>query len=96
MRFVGVNIRDTAENAARFVDELGVTFPVVADAKEELAGDLVVGTGIPQTFFISADGTLASNAAGDEVGGGGGAVQLGAISSAQLEGHIEALLEEDH
>ncbi|MBA2312277.1 MAG: TlpA family protein disulfide reductase [Actinobacteria bacterium] len=95
VRFVGVNIKDTTEKASRFVNEFGITFPVVVDAEEKLAGPLGVDAGLPQTFFISSDGTLQSNAAGDEVGGGGGTVQLGAISSEQLESHVEALLAED-
>lgn len=95
VRFVGVNIKDTQEKATRFVDEFGITFPVVVDAEEKLAGPLGVGAGLPQTFFISRDGALQSSAAGDEVGDGGGTVQLGAISSEQLQSHVEALLEED-
>src|SRR5918992_4915823 len=51
VRFVGVNVQDRIETARRFVEDYGITFPVVVDADRKLAEQLGV-YGLPQTFFI--------------------------------------------
>ncbi len=92
VRFLGVNVQDTSENARRFVEDFGITFPVVRDADQELARDLGV-YGLPQTFFIDHNWRLASSEAGARIGTEGGTVVLGAISARELRAHIESLLE---
>ena len=96
VRFVGVNIRDQEPNARRFVEDFGITFPVVRDEDQELARGLDV-YGLPQTFFIDADGRLASTteAEGQEGTGQGGTIVLGAVDERELIEQIEQLLEED-
>ena len=96
VRFVGVNIRDQEPNARRFVEDFGITFPVVRDEDQELARGLDV-YGLPQTFFIDADGRLASttDTEGGEGTGQGGTIVLGAVDERELVEQIEQLLEED-
>lgn len=91
VRFVGVNIKDTPVNARRFAEEFGITFPIVRDAEEKLAGALDV-YGLPQTFFIDANWELSSVTAGEELESQGGTPYLGAISRAELEEGIETML----
>ena len=96
VRFVGVNIRDQEPNARRFVEDFGITFPVVRDEDQELARGLDV-YGLPQTFFIDADGRLASTTDTEGQGGTGqgGTIVLGAVDERELIEQIEQLLEED-
>jgi peroxiredoxin len=91
VKFVGVNVQDTTRNARRFVDEFGITFPVVVDTERELADQLEV-YGLPQTFFLDENGELAGTKTGDEVGGGSGTATFGALSSHELEEGIRELL----
>nr|MBA2599441.1 TlpA family protein disulfide reductase [Actinomycetota bacterium] len=96
VRFIGVNIRDQEPNAQRFVEEFGVTFPVVRDEDQELAQGLDV-YGLPQTFFVDRDWQLDSTTDIDaqEATGQGGTIVLGAITERELTEQIEQLLEED-
>jgi thiol-disulfide isomerase/thioredoxin len=96
VRFVGVNIRDQEPNARRFVEDFGITFPVVRDEDQELARGLDV-YGLPQTFFIDAEGRLASttDTEGQQGTGQGGTIVLGAVDERELVEQIEQLLEAD-
>jgi cytochrome c biogenesis protein CcmG, thiol:disulfide interchange protein DsbE len=91
VRFIGVDIRDRAESARRFVREFGISYPVVRDADERLAGPLGV-YGLPQTFFVDARWTLLEAAAGDELGEQSGTTTLGAITERELQAGVAALL----
>lgn len=54
---VGVNFDDARSAARAFMDETGMTYPVVADRD----GDVVVDyglTGVPETFFVDRRGRL--------------------------------------
>jgi len=92
VRFLGVNVQDTSDSARRFVEDFGITFPVVRDADQKLARDLGV-YGLPQTFFIDHTWRLESSEAGEQVGEERGTIWLGAISPQELRAHIERLLE---
>jgi cytochrome c biogenesis protein CcmG/thiol:disulfide interchange protein DsbE len=96
VRFVGVDVQDTASDARRFVRDFGISFPVVRDAERTLARALGV-YGLPQTFFIDRDYNLLGVRAGERLGasGEGRPVQLGAISRSELAARIEDLLEEN-
>ena len=97
VRFIGVNIRDQESNALRFVEEFGVTFPVVRDEDQELAQGLDV-YGLPQTFFVDRAWRLTSTTDtddGQEATGQGGTIVLGAVTERELTEQIEQLLEED-
>lgn len=55
--FVGVDIQDTQEEAARYVEEFGLTFPNGRDPDGKITVDYGV-IGLPVTFFISAGGVV--------------------------------------
>ena len=94
IRFVGVNMEDTEEAARDFVDEFGVTYPIITDYDKTLARELGVTIGLPQTFFVTAEGLISSQESGEAVGGGNGrTVSLGAIERSELITEIEALLQ---
>jgi peroxiredoxin len=93
VRFVGVNVQDRIETARRFVEEYGITFPVVVDADRKLAEQLEV-YGLPQTFFIHENGALAGTKTGQTTDGGSGTATFGALSMKELEAGIEDLLAE--
>ncbi len=57
VKFVGVAIWDTAEDAQAYIREFGVTYPNGLDPKGQMGMDYGV-TGIPEKYFISRDGTL--------------------------------------
>jgi cytochrome c biogenesis protein CcmG, thiol:disulfide interchange protein DsbE len=54
---VGVSYRDLFGDARDFVDDLGVTYPMLHDDDNGVAGAYGVRA-IPQTFFIDADGVI--------------------------------------
>lgn len=58
VRFIGVDVNDSAPEAAiRLARKAGVTYPQVVDRDAQLRGPLRI-TGIPQTVFVDARGTL--------------------------------------
>jgi cytochrome c biogenesis protein CcmG/thiol:disulfide interchange protein DsbE len=54
---LAVTYKDFSGDAARFADRLGVTYATAYDGDGEVADDYGV-TGIPQTWFIDADGLV--------------------------------------
>ena len=54
---LGVNISDSAEDAAAFMEENGYTFPVVMDTTGEIFYYYGI-TAFPTTFMIGADGNV--------------------------------------
>jgi cytochrome c biogenesis protein CcmG/thiol:disulfide interchange protein DsbE len=100
VRFVGVNVQgglppgllDSKEGALAFVEEFGITYPVVADNEGVLAKQLMDFYGLPQTFFIDDRWIFAGSRSGDRVANEEGAVVLGAISADALERAIQDLL----
>ena len=60
---VGVNARETKEVAARYVKELGLTFPVVLDPDGKI--NVLYGViGLPATFVVGRDGRAIAFAIG--------------------------------
>jgi len=60
---VGVVYQDTAGNAGRFADRYGGGWPQVLDPAERTA--IAYGVrGVPETFFISTDGTIVAQHSG--------------------------------
>ena len=58
VRLIGVNYRDTAANAQKFLDERGrFPFPSGVDPDGRAGIDFGV-YGLPETFFIAADGKV--------------------------------------
>lgn len=91
---VGVNIRDAAPDARAFVDEFGITYPVVHDPQEVLAKKVGV-LGLPETYFITTDWRFSGQVAGAEIGNRQGTVWFGPITKKELERHIEELIDRD-
>jgi cytochrome c biogenesis protein CcmG, thiol:disulfide interchange protein DsbE len=84
VRFVGVVIRDTPESALRFAERFDLTYPMLFDPRRDLARELGL-IGLPQTFYIDAEGHL--------VGSSDTSTTLGAIDEADLDRQIQAMLE---
>ncbi len=95
VRFVGVNVCDLEPEARDFVEEFGVTYPIVRDPDQELADALGIECRLPQTFFVDRSGEFLASSAGAEVGGGAGGVVLGGLEAEDLEARIEQLLSRD-
>lgn len=60
---LGVNEQDAREDARAFVARFGFTFPQVRDATRDTARRWGV-TGMPETFFVSADGDVVGHVIG--------------------------------
>jgi cytochrome c biogenesis protein CcmG/thiol:disulfide interchange protein DsbE len=92
VHFIGVDVTDTKSNASDFVRKFGITYPVVTDYPLAYAQKMRV-PGLPITYFIDKDGHFLSSAAGKKVGvQHSGTTVLGAISSAELQKGVAALL----
>lgn len=61
--FIGINPNDYVENARRFLDEYGVTYPNYLDNGDQTAAAKVAL--MPSTFFLSTDGTIAARVSGE-------------------------------
>jgi cytochrome c biogenesis protein CcmG/thiol:disulfide interchange protein DsbE len=62
--FVGVVFEDTAPAATDFMDRMGGDWPVVLDGDSATALDYGV-FGVPETFVIAPDGTIADKQVGE-------------------------------
>jgi len=78
VRFVGVNLQDSAEAAMQLVRATGVTYDVVRDERGELYR-AVKGSSMPTTVFLTADGKVLQ-------------VRGGELSEPALEAQIDRLL----
>jgi cytochrome c biogenesis protein CcmG/thiol:disulfide interchange protein DsbE len=76
---VGVLAEDRPAAAAEFVRRNGGTWPVGVDADRRTAAAWGVTVGLPHTFFVRPDGTLASH-------------QLGELTPATLDRQLAAVL----
>jgi cytochrome c biogenesis protein CcmG/thiol:disulfide interchange protein DsbE len=63
VRFVGVVYQNDADDARAFLDDLGRSYDNVIDPDSETAIDFGL-FGVPETFVIDRDGTVAGNVAG--------------------------------
>ena len=76
---IGVNFQDEVEDAEEFLDRFDKTYPSVRDPRGSVGIEWGV-FGVPETFFIRADGTLSYKHNGE-------------ISTETLETQIQALLQ---
>ena len=76
--FIGVNFQDKAEDAEGFLSQHPKSYPSVSDPRGSIGIDWGV-FGLPETYFIRADGTLSFK-------------QSGETGAEMLEAQIEALL----
>ena len=89
--FLGVNIKDAESDAADFVEDFDITYPVVRDVDQTLSNGFGV-QGLPETFFVDDNWTFVGTAAGARTGDQQGTVVLGAISEDELVSNIEVLI----
>ncbi len=89
--FLGVNIKDAESDARAFVEEFGITYPVVRDLDQILTKDFGV-TGLPETFFVDHRWTFIGAISGSGSGEQQGTVILGAVSEDELISNIDILL----
>lgn len=61
VEFIGLNVRDSPEGAKSFIAEFLSGAPIhhVADSDGSVVADLGGTTGVPLTFFMNADGSVA-------------------------------------
>jgi cytochrome c biogenesis protein CcmG/thiol:disulfide interchange protein DsbE len=78
LRILGVVYQDSSENARDFMARYGQTYPGLLDPDGRTAIDYGV-FGLPETFFIDRTGTVRSR-------------QVGAVTEAELQRQIEAIL----
>ncbi len=76
--FVGLNQQDIAGDARRFLREFGISYLNVRDKGNGVAQDWGA-TGLPETFFLTADGRVAAHV-------------VGAVSAVELRQGIAAAL----
>ena len=86
---LGVNVQDAPDNARAFVDEFDMTYPLVVDEDQVLYKEIAAFDGLPQTFFVDAEGRFLKQEDTSE----DGSLVLGAIDEEELEAQIQALLE---
>lgn len=89
--FLGVNIKDAESDARSFVEEFGITYPVVRDVNQDLTTDFGV-KGLPETFFVDHRWTFVGTIAGARTEAQQGTVILGAVSEDELVSNIEILI----
>jgi cytochrome c biogenesis protein CcmG/thiol:disulfide interchange protein DsbE len=74
--FLGLDQQDARESARDFISQFGLTFPHVRDPSNDTARDWGV-TGLPETYFIGADGRVVGHV-------------IGTVDDEQLRAGIEA------
>lgn len=80
---IGVNLtaQDSEKDAANFIEEIGVTFPIALD-RNNAVGNLYLVTALPTSYFIDRKGVIRSVIVG------------GPMSEAVIQSKVEELLRE--
>jgi len=80
---IGVNLtaQDSEKDAANFIKEIGVTFPIALD-RDNVVGNLYLVTALPTSYFIDRNGVIHSVIVG------------GPMSEALIQSKVEELLQE--
>ena len=76
---LAVNYRESADQVKPFVEELGLTFPVLLDETGNVATQYRV-IGLPSSYFVDKEGRVQT-------------VQVGAMTEAFMEEQVQRLLE---
>jgi len=76
---IGVLVNDTPANARTFMRVHGGTWPVGIDQHHQAITAFKVNVGLPQSYFVRRDGTLASR-------------QLGELKAADLQAQLATIL----
>jgi peroxiredoxin len=90
VRFVGIATGDVNAHTRAFVSEHKVTYPVALDPHGSLAGKMHV-FGLPETFFVTGDGSFTDAVRGHKIGTREGTVVLGPLSETRLEEGLKGL-----
>jgi cytochrome c biogenesis protein CcmG/thiol:disulfide interchange protein DsbE len=77
--FVAIDVKESSDKVASFVDELGLTFPVVTDEGGQISDVAYEVRGIPTTFFIDASGMIVAR-------------HVGPLDEADIARYLEPLL----
>ncbi|MBI5286136.1 MAG: TlpA family protein disulfide reductase [Deltaproteobacteria bacterium] len=64
LEVLAINVEDTVEVASNFTREMGLTYPILMDREQKVAG-LYSVYGIPTSFFIDKDGIVRERVFGD-------------------------------
>lgn len=75
LEVLAINFDESAEQAQGFVDELGLTFPILLDPGGDVNRNTYRVRGYPSSFFVNADGVI-------EV------VHIGIMTEEQLDGYL--------
>lgn len=78
--FIGVDYLDTQKEALAYIAKYGVTYPNGPDLGSKISEAYAI-TGVPETFFINKDGTIAH-------------IQIGSIEKPALYGLLDKLVAE--
>ncbi len=78
VRFVGIDVNDPPTAATAFVARAGVTYPVGVDPTLRVSSGLYGLNGLPQTFYLGANGTVIGHT-------------IGAVDSKELDGWLRRL-----
>jgi peroxiredoxin len=73
---LAIDMDEGADLVAPFVDELGLTFPVLLDPGGKVNGELYNVRGYPSSYFIDRDGVIR-------------VVQIGLMTHGQISGYLE-------
>jgi cytochrome c biogenesis protein CcmG/thiol:disulfide interchange protein DsbE len=74
--FLGLDAQDASEDARDFIGQFGLTFPHVRDPSNDTSREWGV-TGLPETFFLGADGLVVGHV-------------IGSVSAEQLRAGVAA------
>jgi cytochrome c biogenesis protein CcmG, thiol:disulfide interchange protein DsbE len=77
--FLGLNMQDVREDARRFLSKFGISYLNVRDKSNDVSLDWGV-TGIPETFFVTAQGRVVAHV-------------IGAVSAAELRRGVAAAVD---
>jgi thiol-disulfide isomerase/thioredoxin len=77
--FIAVDVKESPETVAAFVQEMGLTFPVALDTAGQVSNELYQVRGIPTTIFVDAQGVVSAR-------------HVGPLDSAAIEGYLVPLL----
>ena len=64
LQVLAVNVRQDRKTAARFIEGLGISYPVLLDTEGSVARDYGV-SGLPTTFFVDREGRIATRILGE-------------------------------
>jgi cytochrome c biogenesis protein CcmG/thiol:disulfide interchange protein DsbE len=78
VQFVGVDVADPPASAIAFVKKSGLDYPIGADSEVRVTSGLYGLDGEPNTFFISASGTVIGH-------------KIGALDQSELDGWLKEL-----